>query len=54
MVARLLGHRDVRMTLRYAHVGDHDIEAAAEPVETVAVELLAGNANPGYPPESSD
>ena len=30
VVARLLGHRNVRMTLRYAHVADRDVEAAAE------------------------
>ena len=30
VAARLFGHRDVRMTLRYAHVADRDIEAAAE------------------------
>ncbi len=29
-VARLLGHRQVSMTLRYAHVADREIEAAAE------------------------
>ena len=29
-VARLLGHRQVSMTLRYAHVADRDVEAAAE------------------------
>ena len=29
-VARLLGHRKVSMTLRYAHVADKDVEAAAE------------------------
>ncbi len=29
-VARLLGHRQVSMTLRYAHIADHDVEAAAE------------------------
>ena len=32
VVARLLGHSNVRMTLRYAHLGDRDIEAAAERV----------------------
>lgn len=31
-VARLLGHREVSMTLRYAHVADKDVEAAAERV----------------------
>ena len=32
VAARLLGHSNVRMTLRYAHVGDREIEAAAERV----------------------
>ena len=32
VVSRLLGHSDVRMTLRYAHLADRDIEAAAERV----------------------
>ena len=32
VVARLLGHSDVRTTLRYAHLGDREIEAAAERV----------------------
>ncbi len=30
VVARLLGHRKATMTLRYAHVGDHDVAAAVE------------------------
>ena len=30
--SRLLGHSNTRMTLRYAHLGDRDIEAAAERV----------------------
>ena len=29
-VARILGHADPRMTLRYAHVSDRDVQAAAE------------------------
>ena len=29
-VARMLGHADPKMTLRYAHVGDRDLQAAAE------------------------
>ncbi len=32
VVSRLLGHSNVRMTLRYAHLADRDIEAAAERV----------------------
>ncbi|MCY3761804.1 MAG: site-specific integrase [Gemmatimonadetes bacterium] len=32
VTARLLGHSDVRMTMRYTHVGDREIEAAAERV----------------------
>ena len=30
VVSRLLGHSSVRMTLRYAHLGDREIEAAVE------------------------
>ncbi|MDE0416306.1 MAG: site-specific integrase [bacterium] len=33
-VARLLGHRQVSMTLRYAHVADREVEAAAERIGT--------------------
>ena len=32
VVSQLLGHKNVRMTLRYAHLGDREIEAAAERV----------------------
>ena len=32
VVSRLLGHSNTRMTLRYAHLGDRDIEQAAERV----------------------
>ena len=32
VVSRLLGHSNVSMTLRYAHLGDRDIEAAVEKV----------------------
>ncbi len=34
-VARLLGHRQVSMTLRYAHVADREVEAAAERIGNV-------------------
>ena len=30
VVSRMLGHSNVRMTLRYAHLGDREIEAEAE------------------------
>ena len=32
VVSRMLGHSNTRMTLRYAHLGDRDIERAAERV----------------------
>ena len=32
VVSRLLGHSNISMTLRYAHLGDREIEAAAERV----------------------
>ena len=40
VVARLLGHSDVRTTLRYAHLGDREIEAAAERVGQAIAALL--------------
>ena len=43
VVARLLGHRNVAMTLRYAHAGDAEVAAAAERVgEAVQRWLTAG------------
>ena len=41
IVARVLGHRHPSMTLRYAHVGDSEIEAAAERVGQRIAQLLA-------------
>ena len=41
VTARLLGHSDVRMTMRYAHVGDREVEAAAERVGQ-AIEAMMG------------
>lgn len=38
-VARLLGHRQVSMTLRYAHVHDEEAEAAAERVGRVITNI---------------
>ena len=46
VVARLLGHQDVTMTLRYAHTCDQDIVAAAERVGATISEHL------GFPTES--
>ena len=40
VVARLLGHSDVRTTLRYAHLGDREIEQAAERVGQAIADLL--------------
>ena len=40
VVSQLLGHSDVRSTLRYAHLGDREIEAAAERVGQSIAALL--------------
>ena len=40
VVARLLGHSQTTMTLRYAHTGDRETEAAAERVGEVISDLL--------------
>ena len=41
VVARLLGHSQITMTLRYAHTGDRETEAAAERVGGVISAFLA-------------
>ena len=41
-VARMLGHAQPTMTLRYAHVGDREVEAAAERVGKVIVAAMTG------------
>ena len=43
VVSRLLGHASVQMTLRYAHLADRDIEAAAERVGTAMAQVMTGN-----------
>ena len=40
VVARLLGHSNVHMTMRYAHVGDHEVKEAAERVGRVIGTVL--------------
>ena len=42
VVSRLLGHSNVQMTLRYAHLSDRDIEAAAERVGSAIASMMAG------------
>ena len=42
VVSRLLGHAQMRMTLRYAHVSDRETEAAAERIGTAISEILTG------------
>lgn len=40
IVSRLLGHSHSRMTLRYAHAGDRETEAAAERIGTALASVL--------------
>ena len=44
-VARLLGHRQVSMTLRYAHVQDKEVEAAAERVGRIITNICGHQAH---------
>ena len=46
-VARMLGHSDPRMTLRYAHVSDRDVEAAAERIGKAIEAAMTGGRLPG-------
>ena len=43
VVSRLLGHSNVQMTLRYAHLADRDIEAAAERVGAAMARVMAAD-----------
>ena len=47
VVSRLLGHSSVQMTLRYAHLADRDIEAAAERVGAVMAQIMAHDPDNG-------
>ena len=42
VVSRLLGHSNPRTTLRYAHLADREIEAAAERVGQAVAAIMAG------------
>ncbi|MDE0347114.1 MAG: site-specific integrase, partial [Boseongicola sp.] len=42
VVARLLGHRQLRMTMRYAHVGDREVIEAAERIGEAISQALDG------------
>ena len=42
VVSRLLGHRQPSTTLRYAHVGDREIEAAAERIGAAIARAMGG------------
>ena len=42
VVSRLLGHRSTRMTLRYVHLDERDIRAAAERIGKAMDGLMAG------------
>ncbi len=46
-VARMLGHSDPTTTLRYAHVSDRDVEAAADRIGTAIEAAMAGDGRPG-------
>ena len=45
VVSRLLGHSNVRMTLRYAHLADRDVEAAAERIGVAMARAMALTTN---------
>ena len=46
VVSRMLGHSNVQMTLRYAHLADRDIEAAAERVGELMAEVMGLDIQP--------
>ena len=54
IIARMLGHSDPKMTLRYAHVSDRDVEAAAERIgKVIETAMETGPAIDGARPRRS-
>ena len=43
VVSRMLGHKRPSMTLRYAHVGDRETEAAAERIGAAIARAIGGD-----------
>ena len=54
VVARMLGHSNVQLTLRYAHLADRDIEAAAERVGQAVAAMMTPARAPGTPAVTSE
>ena len=42
VISKMLGHSQVQMTLRYAHVSDTEVEAAAERIGLAIARLMKG------------
>ena len=49
VVSRLLGHSNVRMTMRYANLADKETEAAAERIGTAMAGIMAIGPQPRAP-----
>ena len=43
VISKLMGHSNLRMTLRYAHVSDREVKTAAECIGASIMELLSRN-----------
>ena len=54
VTARMLGHSDVHMTMRYAHVGDREVEAAAERVGQAIHTAMGGTTIAAPEPEGPE
>ena len=54
VVSRMLGHKRPSMTMRYAHVGDHETEAAAERIGATIARTLFGLGESNSPRSCSE